>query len=88
MTCKKCGECCKWVGISTSLPKALDLTWINLHGGYVKNGVVFLPLRCTALGDDNECTQYESRPKICRDEPSELTKRMFPDKCRFFEEEK
>jgi len=67
MGCKQCGECCKWMAVSTSLPKALDLQWITLRGGFVKNGVVFLPCRCTALDKDNKCKVYDQRPHICRD---------------------
>ena len=76
----KCGTCialcCRYVAVEVDAPtepKDFDLLrWFLLHEGlqlFVDGRAWFLQIfaRCRALGSDNRCTIYETRPAICRE---------------------
>jgi Fe-S-cluster containining protein len=48
--------------------------WLALHGITTREdrGVVLahIPVPCGALGADNRCTVYETRPEVCRSWPT------------------
>lgn len=66
-TCRGCGRCCLSVGTPPftdkerqSLRKELSDDLKKYDGR--KNGMI-----CVWLNSDMECSQYEDRPKLCRD---------------------
>ena len=68
--------CCRYVAVEVDAPtepKDFDLLrWFLLHEGlqlFVDGRAWFLQIfaRCRALGADNRCTIYETRPAICRE---------------------
>lgn len=78
---KSCGDCdakcCKHVAVEIDTPEEVeefeDIKWFVSH----KNVSVFIDedkkwyleflTPCEFLNKDNKCTNYESRPKICRE---------------------
>jgi len=89
--CKKCGLCCKYVGMIISWPcSESDLRWMEYHG-YIINplsegteAMLFAPCRCTMLGEDNLCTIYDTRPDNCRMMPVPGQEQFQPPGCGFF----
>lgn len=77
--CSKCGECCTVIDfvagkeVSYDEARFYELHGIRLHteGGQL---LLEVPLRCSLLGEDNLCKDYENRPKICRNYQCEKMK--------------
>ena len=75
--CEHCpAACCRYVAIPLDKPTCGrdydDIRWYLLHEGvsvFVEEGDWYIQFqtRCKRLGDDNRCTIYETRPRICRD---------------------
>ena len=91
MNCEKCdARCCKYVAVEIDKPETKedfeDIKWFVCH----KNVNVFVDeddewyveflSPCEFLGEDNLCTNYENRPKICR--------RYSQDECTFYNDYK
>lgn len=80
--CEQCpAACCRYLALPIDKPKTLrdfdDLRWYVMHEGiaiFVEEGDWYIQIqtKCKHLGDDNRCTIYETRPRICREyEPGE-----------------
>lgn len=79
--CERCiGLCCHYITIEVDKPtnKRMrdDIRWYLLHTGVTllitrDRWSVKVPTRCMALGDDNHCTIYETRPQACREYSTE-----------------
>ena len=81
--CEQCGGCCKHIALQIDTPTTKedfgDIMWYLLH----KNVSVFIDdddswyvefqTPCEALGEDNSCQVYNTRPPICR--------KYSPDEC-------
>lgn len=75
--CNYCGaKCCKYFALPIEKPDDWTdfefMRWFLLHERatvFVEDGDWYLLVhnRCTRLGDDNRCMEYETRPDICRD---------------------
>jgi len=75
--CEHCAAtCCHYLALPIDKPKSArdfdDIRWYVLHDGisvFVEEGDWYIQIRtrCKQLGDDNRCTIYESRPRICSD---------------------
>ncbi len=75
-TCQECGaKCCKYFSFEIDEPDDFDefedIRWFLCHQGvgvHVDEGDWYIEIdsRCEWLGDDNQCTNYEDRPLICR----------------------
>ena len=95
-SCNQCGQCCQNIYL-TYRRKVIETdadffaikqlhpqeygTFEPLEQG--TKGVVF---RCTALGSNNQCTQYETRPSFCRTYPTEdalLAGSKLPVECSY-----
>lgn len=95
-SCNQCGQCCQniyltyrrkvieteadFFAIKQLHPKEYG-TFEPLEQG--TKGVVF---RCVALGSNNQCTQYETRPSFCRTYPTEdalLAGSKLPVECSY-----
>ena len=73
--CEHCaGTCCNYLALPIDKPKTIrdydDIRWYLLHEGisvFVEDGDWFIQIqtRCKQLGEDNRCSIYESRPRIC-----------------------
>jgi Fe-S-cluster containining protein len=76
----KCGGCialcCRYFALEVDRPDEPsdfeDLRWYMLHQNveiFIEGRSWFVQMynKCSALGDDNKCTIYETRPKICRE---------------------
>lgn len=76
----KCGGCialcCRYFALEIDKPVEPsdfeDLRWYMLHQNveiFVEDRAWYVQMfnKCNMLGDDNKCTIYEIRPKICRD---------------------
>ena len=72
------GECCTKLALPISLTAARNpdvVHFFELHGAEVKwwgdLPLAILPLRCSALLPDGNCSLYDKpeRPEICRDGP-------------------
>ncbi|MFH1848696.1 MAG: YkgJ family cysteine cluster protein [archaeon] len=76
INCSQCASCCNHIAIQIDTPETRedfsDITWYLLH----ENVKVFIDdeddwyvefsTPCSALGRDNTCQSYETRPSICR----------------------
>ena len=75
--CNYCGaKCCKYFALPIEVPDDWSdfefMRWYLLHERatvFVEDDSWYLLVhnRCTRLGEDNRCTEYETRPDICRD---------------------
>ncbi len=78
LPCTECGaQCCRYVAIEIDAPKTKkqydDVRWYLLH----ENIYVFIDhdgcwhiefrTKCRALAANHQCTEYETRPQVCRD---------------------
>jgi Fe-S-cluster containining protein len=76
----KCGSCialcCRYFALEVDKPDEPsdfeDLRWYMLHQNveiFIEDRAWYVQMynKCNALGDDNKCTIYETRPKICRE---------------------
>lgn len=76
--CIECGaQCCRYIAVEIDTPKTKrefdDIRWYLLH----ENVYVFIDhdqvwhiefrTRCRALSAGHLCTEYDTRPQICRD---------------------
>jgi len=73
MTCSKCGKCCKVLAFTVPHMHYSDdeLRYFKLRGVVFErinrnNDYMIVPCRCSLLGDDNLCKDYENRPDVCR----------------------
>jgi len=75
--CEECNaRCCRYLAIEIDTPRTAadydDIRWYLLHRRVAvfidHDGVWHLEFRspCEALGKDNRCKIYDSRPRICR----------------------
>ncbi len=74
--CQQCAACCTYFCIEIDEPDTRsevdDLAWILAHQGaeiHVGNDEawnLYVRNRCSYLGEDNRCTIYERRSRICR----------------------
>ncbi len=75
--CPKCaGLCCRYVALPIDKPSTRgdydDIRWYLAHEGFsvfVDEGdwYVNIASKCKYLTEDNLCSIYENRPRICRD---------------------
>lgn len=75
--CDKCvGLCCNYITIHIDKPSSKrekdDIRWYLLHEGITvlitdDDWQIKVPTRCEALGNNNECTIYDTRPNTCRE---------------------
>ncbi len=93
--CNKCGKCCKLLAIS--LPNFWNkfkfirnhIRWyyeINYNFKYVKTEMnTWLIFTCKNLNENNLCSIYPKRPRICREYPSPYArdKPDIPPDCGF-----
>jgi len=76
----KCGQCialcCRYIALEVDAPTEPkdfeNLRWYMLHERvtiFVEGRRWYVQIfnKCTALGPDNQCTRYETRPAICRE---------------------
>ena len=77
--CTTCANCCRAYTTSVDdvdiarLAKRLEITTAEFGKRYI-DGVIdgekqLISKPCVFLGDDNRCTVYDDRPKVCRDFP-------------------
>ena len=77
-TCDNCkAECCRYVAIEIDTPETLDdfedIKWYvcheNVHVYVEEDGTwnVEFITPCRHLDENNRCTYYKKRPKICRE---------------------
>ena len=90
MSCKKCGACCKYTAVMIGQPDEDGVRWSAYHGHrlFEKEGqlVVFIPNRCSQLGDDNLCKIYKDRPNVCATVPNVDCTIFQPPECGYFNE--
>jgi Fe-S-cluster containining protein len=64
--CARCGRCC--VGLDVEVLAGFDMIPDYLF--WEKDGLYYMRQhvdgRCLALGADNACTIYKTRPTVCR----------------------
>ncbi len=75
--CSHCAaKCCCYFALPIDTPEDWDdfefIRWYLLHERatvFIEEDSWYLLVhnRCSRLGDDNLCTDYETRPEICRD---------------------
>ncbi len=75
--CESCTAlCCRYFALEIDAPGSADeledIRWYLLHEGawvWSDDGKWYLQVdrRCRFLGDDDRCTIYEARPRICRE---------------------
>ena len=75
--CEFCdAKCCRYFALPIDKPSTFEefdyVRWYLLHEGasvFVEDGDWFLLVHspCKALGPDNRCQIYETRPQICRE---------------------
>lgn len=58
--------CCRQFEVITNTNDADLKQYLELHGIIVKDKVIIIPVRCKLLNDNNKCSKYSIRPKICR----------------------
>ena len=83
--CAHCSaKCCRYFALPIEAPEEWKdfefIRWYLLHERatvFVEDGDWYLLVhnKCKALGDDNLCGAYDSRPQICRDYTT--------DKCEY-----
>lgn len=80
--CEHCAAaCCRYVAIPLDVPRSAgdydDIRWYVMHehiSVFVEDADWYIQFqtRCKNLGQDNRCTIYDTRPKICETyEPGE-----------------
>ncbi len=98
MSCKQCGECCKWGGyvhLTDSDMKRISSFLLLDERDFTDKYTCLTDNRCglslTENSDgtcvfltDDKCTIYPVRPKQCRDFPYSWTVKDM-DRCRFYE---
>ena len=82
--CNCNAKCCRYFALPIETPDEWEdfefIRWYLLHERatvFVEDGDWYLLVhnKCKALGDDNRCGAYETRPQICRDYKT--------DKCEY-----
>lgn len=77
-TCAGCvAHCCRYVAVEIDRPRRKwqydQIHWMLMHAGVSlfvdRGGKWYVEFRtpCEQLGEDNRCTIYETRPKLCRE---------------------
>ncbi len=75
--CEECkGRCCEYIAIEIDTPTTKNefdyIRWYLVHENtnvfidHDKKWHVEFRTTCQRLNDDNKCTMYRSRPKICK----------------------
>jgi Fe-S-cluster containining protein len=85
MSCKKCGLCCRWMCIDIARID-FDVRWVNVRGGFIKDGFTFVPFVCTHLTKDNLCGIEDYKPSWCRSFPVKDEPWLRALGCGYFEE--
>lgn len=92
--CRKCGaRCCRYMAMEIDEPENREdydnIRWYLLHRGvsvfidHDDKWHVEFEAECEALGDDQLCSMYESRPVLCRGHGDESgTCEFFDDPCQ------
>jgi len=82
MTCKKCGQCCRWSYFGFSIPVELS-PLLKLRGAeIVDSHVLRVPLVCSKLDQTtNLCTDYDNRPDVCKEFPE--VGGIRPKECKY-----
>jgi len=77
ITCDKCkGQCCKTLAVQLETPTTYDdyedIYWYLYH----KPAIIYVdvedrwwiefPTKCSKLDKNGKCTEYETRPPVCR----------------------
>lgn len=75
--CEYCsGKCCRYFALPIDKPTSYDdfdyIRWYLLHDQtsvYVEDGtwILIVHTKCRALDENNRCTEYSTRPLICRE---------------------
>jgi len=75
--CNQCSAaCCRYLALPLDKPTCArdydDIRWYLMHDGvivFVEEGdwYIQLPTGCRNLAEDNRCTVYRTRPRICRE---------------------
>jgi len=79
MVCKKCGNCCKYLTFLIPYIKYSEdeIKYYNLRGVTFERATrtinrMIVPCRCSLLGADNLCMDFENRPDVCRKDKRRL----------------
>jgi len=87
--CKKCGECCKWVYISSLKTPEIDDEWCkgrgiiyDIKGAYI---IFKIPLKCKYLTEDNLCSIHDHKPDVCNSFPEKTHRFLIPEECRYYD---
>ncbi|MBD3419863.1 MAG: YkgJ family cysteine cluster protein [Chitinivibrionales bacterium] len=86
--CKKCTAlCCRHVALNIEKPTTKqdydNIRWYLMHKNvhvsidHENEWLLEFVTDCEYLGPRNECTNYENRPKVCRDYPEKDTLCVF-----------
>jgi len=81
MKCQRCATCCKHVALEIDRPTTKreydNIRWYLLHKDvsvfidHERNWYVEFKTPCLELTDENRCSNYNDRPRICRDHGAE-----------------
>jgi Fe-S-cluster containining protein len=73
MVCSRCGKCCKYLVFIVPYTRHTDdeLRYYKLRGVMFERinrntDRMIVPCRCSLLGEDNLCMDFENRPDVCR----------------------
>jgi len=82
ITCKGCGECCKWLGISMPFMSPYLEDYYRKRGCKIDGNIALVPSRCPHLNGRNKCDLHESgKPQACRDFNGKNSGHYVHDKC-------
>jgi Fe-S-cluster containining protein len=95
-SCNQCGQCCQNIYLTYRRKvietdaefNAIKQLHPQEYGTFepLEQGSKGLVFQCTALGSNNQCTQYEARPSFCRTYPTEdalLAGSKLPVECSY-----
>jgi len=86
MSCKICGECCRWLTLHPSWFD-YDLEYMKARGGKLISGIAFFSNVCHHLNEDGECKTYNHRPRFCRQGKETNYTALKKLGCKFHEDE-
>jgi Fe-S-cluster containining protein len=87
-SCKRCGECCKWISIGkvdTNNDTGEYARFVLVRGGKIVNGNAFLPSKCPYIESDNLCGVFDKRPTFCKVFPIEEMEWLKDLGCKYYE---
>lgn len=87
MSCKKCGACCKYIAMQVGSLTEDSERWASYHGCRYANGIMFIPCRCSQLGEDNLCKIHDNKPNMCKEMPTRSSIVFHPPECSFYKED-